>query len=429
MDLLINVIQPYAWGSRSELARLQRRPVPSPAPEAELWMGAHPSAPSRVERDGAPLSLAEIIRAAPERVLGREVAAAFGGTLPFLLKVLAAETPLSLQAHPDSEQAREGFARENAAGIPLGAPQRSYQDANPKPELLCALTEFEGLCGFRDTREALALFTTLGIPALDDVAAALERGADGVREAFARILARTPEECTRLVPDVARAARLKAAATPAPFKDSLSWAGRLSELYPQDPGVIASLLLNHVRLGPGEAIYLPPRVMHAYLRGTGVEIMATSDNVLRGGCTPKHVDRAELLRVLDFRPTPPTVVSPSPRSGGEWVYETPSPEFQLSRFELRGTPVTPERRGPEIVLCVEGTLWLEASGQRLGLPSGASAFVSASDPPYAVHGEGVLFRAAPRICDPRPSPRPEGDPGVHSAERRSDRPSSSAAAT
>jgi mannose-6-phosphate isomerase len=379
-----------------------------------------------VQRDGAPLSLPEIIRAAPERVLGREVAAAFGDTLPFLLKVLAAETPLSLQAHPDSEQAREGFARENAAGIPLGAPQRSYQDANAKPELLCALTEFEGLCGFRDTREALALFTTLDVPALDDVAAALGRGADGLREAFARILARTPEECARLVPEVARAARLKGAA---PFQDSLSWAARLSELYPHDPGVIASLLLNHVRLRPGEAIYLPPRVMHAYLRGTGVEIMASSDNVLRGGCTHKHVDRAELLRVLDFRPTPPSVVSPSPRSGGEWVYETFSPEFQLSRFELRGTPVTPARRGPEIVLCVEGALWLEASGQRLDLPSGASAFVSASDPPYAVHGEGVLFRAAPRICDPRPSPRPEGDPGVHSADRRPDRPSRAVVAT
>ncbi|MBX5483425.1 MAG: mannose-6-phosphate isomerase, class I [Myxococcaceae bacterium] len=395
MDLLENVVQPYAWGSRTAIARLQGRPEPSPGPEAELWMGAHPQAPSRLIRAGVPLTLISAIQAAPERELGPDIARAFGGTLPFLLKVLAAETPLSLQAHPSLDQAQEGFARENALGIPLTAPQRNYKDANHKPELLCALTAFDALCGFRDVRETIALFGSLGVPELDPLLRPLRASPDafGLRRTFEILMTSPAEQRAPWVARVARAARERAEGSR--FRRELEWAARLETLYPGDPGVVGTLLLNLVQLAPGEAIYLPAGNLHAYLHGVGVEIMANSDNVLRGGCTPKHVDAPELLRVLNFSTGPIAPIHPLRSKDGDEVYPTPAREFRLSRASV--TPAdtfAPARRGPELLLCTAGALEIQAGkGDALHLRSGQSVFVSASDPAYRVRGDGVLFRA------------------------------------
>jgi mannose-6-phosphate isomerase len=394
VDLLENVIQPYAWGSRTALAELRGAPTPSPGPEAELWMGAHPAAPSRLTRGGERLSLTEVVARAPEVELGARAAKDHDGQLPFLLKVLAAEQPLSLQAHPDAAQAREGFAREEAAGILRGAPHRSYKDPWPKPELLCALTPFDALCGFRPAAEARAVLEALDTPALDPVRARLAGpgGPAALRAAFEHLSTLpAPERAPLVAAAVAAAAR----AGPGPFSDAFAWLPRLAELYPADPGVVVTLLLRFVRLAPGEALYLPAGNLHAYLRGVGVEVMAPSDNVLRGGLTPKHVDVPELLRVLHFKEEPIGVLRPRPGWPGEEVYATPSPHFELSRIELAGVPFRATVDGPELLLCTEGAITATAGdGERLALQRGQSAFVPARTAGYALDGAGVVFRTA-----------------------------------
>ncbi|QRO01854.1 mannose-6-phosphate isomerase, class I [Archangium violaceum] len=395
MDLLDNVIQPYAWGSRTAIAELLGQPSPSASCQAELWMGAHPGAPSRVRRGSDVRTLLEAIRSAPERELGEAVARRFGQDLPFLLKVLAAETPLSLQTHPSLAQAREGYARENALGVPLSAPHRNYKDANHKPELICALTPFDALCGFRRADETLALLDMLGVGALEPLLAPLRASPDarGIARMFETLMTLPREQRGPLVDAVVAACAVRAEQG-SRFAEELRWAVRLGELYPGDPGVIGALLLNLVRLRPGEAIYLSAGNLHAYLRGVGVEIMANSDNVLRGGCTPKHVDVPELLRVLDFRCGPIALVPESSTDGVEFVYPTPTEEFRLSRIQLHpGVSSRPERRGPEILLCTSGAARLSVGGQALALPRGASVFVSAADGAYTLEGDGVVFRA------------------------------------
>lgn len=399
MDLLDNVIQPYAWGSRTALAELLGQPSPSEACQAELWMGAHPGGPSRLRRSTTPRTLLEVIHSAPERELGPAVTHRFGPQLPFLLKVLAAEQPLSLQTHPSLAQAREGYARENQLGVPLTAPHRNYKDPNHKPELLCALTPTEALCGFRHAEETLALLDSLGLPVLEPLLAPLRASPDarGLSRTFEALMT-LPQEQRRPRVDAVVAACAARAERPGRFQDELRQAVRLGALYPGDPGVVGALLLNFVRLRPGEAIYLPAGNLHAYLGGVGVEIMANSDNVLRGGCTPKYVDVPELLRVLDFRCGPIPVVQGVTTDGVEFVYTTSAEEFRLSRLELRpGHPARPERRGPEILLCTRGPARLSLGDERLELPRGTAVFVSAADGPYSLEGDAVVFRATAGI--------------------------------
>ena len=395
MDLLDNVIQPYAWGSRTAIAEMLGQSSPSQGCQAELWMGAHPGGPSRLRRSSAVRTLLEAIQSAPEWELGPVVTRRFGKDLPFRLKVLAAEQPLSLQTHPSLAQAREGYARENQLGIPLNAPHRNYKDANHKPELLCALTPVEALCGFRHPGETLALFDTLGLPALEPLLAPLRASPDarGLARTFEALMT-LPQERRRPLVDAVVAACATHSRHGGPFRDELLQVVRLGAIYPGDPGVVGALLLNLVRLRPGEALYLSAGNLHAYLGGVGVEIMANSDNVLRGGCTPKHVDVPELLRVLDFHCGPVDVLSALPGEHGESVYPTPSEEFRLSRFSLRpGAPARPERRGPEILLCAEGSARLRLGADTLALPRGASVFVGAAEGPYTLDGEGLVFRA------------------------------------
>jgi mannose-6-phosphate isomerase len=391
---LENVIQAYAWGSHSALAQLRGAPHPTPKPEAELWMGAHPLAPSRIKATGA--TLGSVIDAAPAEHLGPQVQHDYGTKLPFLLKVLAAGTPLSLQAHPSIDQARQGFAADEAAGIPLDAPHRNYKDQNHKPEIICALGEFWALCGFRPVPQTLELLAELGLPELATYGGLLadEPNEIGISKAFSELM-RTPAEQARVLAEATTAACREKSASSARFADELRWVARLGELYPGDIGVVSSLLLNLLRLEAGEAVYLPAGNLHAYLDGTGVELMASSDNVLRGGLTPKHVNVTELLRVLDFRPLE---VAPlrAVAHGSEHVYVTPVREFRLSYFELpAGSPsldVTLE--GPEIWLVTRGSFELSAAQTpSLTLQPGGSAFVSAATGSLNLRGSGRIFRA------------------------------------
>jgi mannose-6-phosphate isomerase len=391
---LENPIQNYAWGSHSAIASLLGAPVPSAQPEAELWMGAHPKAPSLVLPGRE--SLATLIERDPEHMLGKSTTERFGARLPFLFKVLAAETPLSLQAHPTREQARAGFDAEEAERIAIDAPNRNYRDRSPKPELLCALTPFAALCGFRAIPETLELFRTLAAASVSALFEGLERQPTevGLSQLFSGLLALSAERRAELAKETLERCTLKAAVE-GPFQHEFSWAVRIGELYPGDIGIVSALLLNLLELSPGEAIYLPAGNLHAYLHGVGMEIMANSDNVLRGGLTPKHVDATELLHVLDFHSGPADVLQGEMRNSAR-VYQTPAAEFELQSFRLLPgeRPTIVDRRGPEILFCEEGDIRVECGGRELTLPRGQALFIAASEPSYALRGEGALFRAS-----------------------------------
>jgi mannose-6-phosphate isomerase len=376
--LLSSSVMPYAWGSRTAIAELLGRASPSAGPEAELWMGAHPVAPSTASGR----RLDEIVSEAPEARLGERVVAAFGARLPFLLKVIAAAEPLSIQAHPNAEQARAGWEDEERRGVPRDAPHRNYRDASHKPELVCALTPFDALCGFRRIDEILALFEPL-----ERVAA--------VREALAPLRARRDLPLTfRALMALSReAVEETVAACEERGGDAASLALRLAKLYPGDVGVVSALLLNHVRLAPGEAIYLGAGSLHAYLGGTAIEIMASSDNVLRGGLTKKHVDVPELEKVLLFADGPVTPERPRAVDAFERVYDAPAREFRLSVIELPGgREAVREVSGPEILFVTSGA----ATVDELAVAKGAAAFVPAEQARYtlrATAGSATVYRA------------------------------------
>ncbi|CAL9518441.1 mannose-6-phosphate isomerase, class I [Streptomyces sp. enrichment culture] len=379
MDRLDNTIRPYAWGSTTAIPRLLGT-EPTGEPQAEMWMGAHPGAPSRTARG----TLAEIIDAAPEQELGAAAVARFGPRLPFLLKLLAAGAPLSLQVHPDLDQAKEGYADEERRGVPATAAHRNYKDANHKPELVCALTEFDGLCGFREPLRAAGLLDGLGVdslkPYVDLLRASPEDAA--LREVLTAVLTADPEEMARTVAETAAACD-RLGGDYAPYAD-------IAHHYPGDPGVIAAMLLNHVRLQPGEALYLGAGVPHAYLDGLAVEIMANSDNVLRCGLTPKHVDVPELLRIVRFEARDAGILRPEAAPDGEEVYETPTDEFRLSRYVLTegGAGHDLTLHTAQILLCTAGTV---RAGEH-DLTPGTSVFVPAGEK-AEVTGAGTLFRA------------------------------------
>jgi mannose-6-phosphate isomerase len=385
VELLDSPIRKYAWGSHTAIATLQGRPAPTADPEAELWMGAHPASSSRLAVSGT--SLADAIAADPSSLVGAANVERFGARLPFLLKVLAAAEPLSLQAHPTLDQAREAFA----AGHP------SYVDAWHKPEMLVALTAFDALCGFRAPAESAADLAALGVarlkPTIDalanpDVATALHDAVRGL------LTAADPD----LVADVVAAARPRAAERPA-----YDLAVSLAAKYPGDTGVVVATLLNRLTLRPGEAVWMPAGNLHAYLEGVGVEIMAASDNVLRGGLTPKLVDVEELLRVLRFEVLSDPVTRATQVAPGLTQYPIPVPDFTLHRAAVgpglgSGSAIASAVRlpagGPRIVLCTRGGVRLDDGVVPVNLAAGESAFAPAGRPEISVSGDGDVFQAA-----------------------------------
>ncbi|WP_433265285.1 mannose-6-phosphate isomerase, class I [Actinosynnema sp. CS-041913] len=398
MELLHNAVRAYAWGSRTAIAELLGREVPAPHPEAELWMGAHPGDPSRVIRPDGPRSLLELLAEDPAGQLGARCAERWGSRLPFLLKVLAADEPLSLQAHPSASQAALGFAAEEAAGVPMDSSVRNYKDPSAKPELICALTEFHALAGFRAPERTVALLRSLEAPDFTPYTELLaeQPDANGLRALFTTLITLPQTALDALLPQVLDACVLHVKER-GEFDLECRTILELGEAYPGDAGVLAALLLNRLVLKPGEAIHLPAGNLHAYLHGTGVEILANSDNVLRCGLTPKHVDVPELMRVLDFTCGDMPVQSGSETAPGLWTYRTPSPEFELSRLELSaGGETLVDHDGPQILLVTEGRARLaDPSGASLVVERGRSVWLPASDPAVLVTADEPtrLFRA------------------------------------
>jgi mannose-6-phosphate isomerase len=393
VDLLEPVTQPYAWGSHTVIAELQGRPAPTAKPEAELWMGAHPSAPSGVERAGARTTLDAVIAADPAGELGAECAARFGGRLPFLLKVLAAQTALSIQVHPSRKQAEAGYLAENERGLAPGDKSRNYADDWPKPEILCALTPFEVLAGMRTAADAAALLRALDVTELAVLAAELESGpgTTALSRSLATILT-WPAAGRGAFVDAVVAACERVAAGGGEYAAACAAAARLAGEHPGDLGIVASLLLRHAVLQPGEAVFLPAGGLHAYLHGAGVELLANSDNVVRAGLTAKHIDIPELLKLTDPAVGVP-VIEPRPLGDGLYVYDSPAPEFRLYRAELGPGEVTLPGGGARILLCVDGAATLRAKTGVLKIGRGESAYLSAADDAVTASGPATLFIA------------------------------------
>jgi mannose-6-phosphate isomerase len=305
------------------------------------------------------------------------------------MKVLAADRPLSLQAHPTTAQAEAGFAAEEAAGVPRDDPTRTFKDPFHKPELLLALSTFEALCGFRPVEESLHCLAKLQLPEVKPTIAALARG--GLRAAVPQLLALPADRRTELVEAVAAKAASYVAAHDPEFINTYRWAASLAQTYPGDPGVVISLMCNHLKLAPGEAVFLPAGNLHAYLSGAGIEVMASSDNVLRGGLTTKHVDLAALIEVLDFTDGRIPVLHPVLGPGG-LRYPVPVEDFDLTRIALDEGTGTLTTRGPQLLLCTEGGAVLASADGELALAKGQAAFVPAGAP-VSARGPAVLYRA------------------------------------
>ncbi|KAA1432989.1 mannose-6-phosphate isomerase, class I [Mycolicibacter arupensis] len=413
MEQLHGAIRTYAWGSRTAIAEFTGRPVPAAHPEAELWLGAHPGDPACLETDTGEVSLLNVLTQDPEGQLGSVAQARFGDRLPFLVKVLAADEPLSLQAHPSAMQAIEGYEREERLGVAVSSPIRNYRDTSHKPELLVALQPFEALAGFRPVARTIELLRALAVSDLDPFIALLggqsgsdsapaQSDADGLRALFTTWITAPQPDLDVLVPAVLEGAIQYLSSDAGEFSAEAKTVLELGERYPGDAGVLASLLLNRVTLAPGEAIFVSAGNLHTYLHGVGLEVMANSDNVLRGGLTPKHVDVPELLRVLDFTPTTEEALRPATYTDGlELVYQTPAEEFALSRLTVDGDHLGHEvdaparHEGPQILLCTEGSITVHAKSKTLTLHRGESAWVPCDDGPIRLLAQkpAVLFRA------------------------------------
>ena len=366
MDRLHGIIQNYAWGSISAIPNL-RGVEPCGQPEAEMWFGAHLAAPSTLDDS---TTLLARIEASPEAQLGTTVVDTFGPRLPFLLKLLAADQPLSIQAHPSAEQARDGYADEEARGIPLGAFERSFGDQHHKPELVVALSTFEALVGFRDFTSTAALFRSLKMPVyLID----LLDGDDPIT-AVREVLSPASEEARRAQEKAID--KISSLSASLHVSDDDRWSpeeamlGRLATVHKDDPGLVVAAMLNRVALAPGEGLYLDAGIMHAYISGLSVEIMANSNNVVRGGLTQKHVDVSTLLDIVI-----PDPVTPRPVSITNGIYETPASEFSLARVQA-GTSI--EVAGPAVVLAIS-TSSVAGDSQTLVLEPTEAAWVKAGE--------------------------------------------------
>lgn len=388
IHLLENTVQKYPWGSPTAIPGLLGEPNPSGDPCAELWIGAHERAPSLVVDGPTKTPLDRLIAEDPNRWLGHRIAERFG-RLPYLLKVLAAAEPLSIQCHPSIARAQAGFAREEAAGLPRHARERRYRDDNHKPELMCALSSFSALKGFKSPETIAA---DLGQLALSGLTEAVERFVQDrdILRLYRFVMTRGEAEQQSLATEAAARARTLEG-------DSFQWIVRLADIYPGDVGVLTPAFLNLVELSRDEAIFLGEGELHAYLGGVGVELMANSDNVIRGGLTSKYVDVPELLEIIDVTPRPPEILEARRVAPGERVFDTPVPDFRMSVIDLSAdTPHTHTTdEGVELVLVADGhATFVPEGGAAVVANRGRAVVVAGSVRGYRVEGSARLYRAS-----------------------------------
>jgi mannose-6-phosphate isomerase len=371
----------YAWGSRTLISDYFGIPATG-EPMAEIWFGTHDGSPTQVQEVDVTLKDLRIARGKPQ-------------ALPYLLKILAAEKPLSIQAHPNPAQAIEGFARENNAGIALTDPNRNYKDDKPKPEMIYALSEsFDALVGFADPRLIIEKFTEiLEATKSELVTAVLEKWIqdlaqpDGLRKVFLETLS-SPNCDSNFISEIVDAADQCPA-----LVDLVT---HLTTHHGLDRGIVSSLLLNHVSLRRGEAIFVPAGMPHAYLQGLGIEVMVASDNVLRGGLTPKHIDVKELAEVLVFEPTTPETTKVRKLSVGLEMFEIPTNEFDFYHIQVGSANLLMdmELTGDAIILCTSGAIAVSSSlDERVVIDRGEAAYLSDDARVFSITGNGEAFMA------------------------------------
>ncbi|MDV0513611.1 mannose-6-phosphate isomerase [Citrobacter portucalensis] len=386
MQKLINSVQNYAWGSKTALTELYGIANPTQQPMAELWMGAHPKSSSQVlGADGQTVALRDVIEHDKSALLGEAVAQRFG-ELPFLFKVLCAAQPLSIQVHPNKHNSEIGFAKENAAGIPMDAAERNYKDPNHKPELVFALTPFLAMNAFREFSDIVSLLQPVSA-AHPAIAHFLEEpSAERLSYLFASLLNMQDEEKSNAL------AILKSALN---SQQGEPWQTirLIADVYPNDSGLFSPLLLNVVKLNPGEAMFLFAETPHAYLQGVALEVMANSDNVLRAGLTPKYIDIPELVANVKFVAKPANQLLTTPvESDGELDFPIPVDDFAFSLHELTTSGADISQQSAAILFCIEGEAVLSKDEQRLVLRPGESAFIGANESPVNISGAGRLAR-------------------------------------
>ncbi|KHE02255.1 mannose-6-phosphate isomerase [Pantoea stewartii] len=385
MKKMSNAVQYYAWGSKTALTSLYGIANPEDLPMAELWMGAHPKSPSAVDVEGQSRSLRDVIAAHPSQMLGDAVAKRFG-ELPFLFKVLCADQPLSIQVHPSKSAAEEGFARENAASVPLSSPERNYKDANHKPELVYALTPFKAINGFRERNEMVTLLTPVA-DAHPEIAHFLRQPSpDNLAQLFSTLLSLQQDEKAQALTVLKNVVSQQ---TGEPWQTI----HEIAEYYPDDSGLFSPLLLNVITLQPGQAMFLFAETPHAYLHGVALEVMANSDNVLRAGLTPKYIDIPELMANLKFdeKPASQLLTQPEIQQDGEY-FPIPVDDFAFSIHTVNAQPLTLHQESAALLFCIEGEATVTNRQQQLVLKPGESCFVAAADAPVSLTGQGRVAR-------------------------------------
>lgn len=385
---MINRIQKYSWGSVDYIPNMLGL-IQSGEHWAELWMGDHPRAPSSVILDSGDVTLGQLILQYPNEILGVD-SKRFGTRLPFLFKVLSAGSPLSIQAHPDKAQAEAGFLDENVRSIPLDAFERNYKDDNHKPEIICALTPFTAMCGFRDSEAIKSNFQKIQSLVFSDfLLSSFKDGVENkIRSFFAALMSLEASNLNKLIKD----ALIWAESDNSPEADLIK---KFAALYNNDPGILAPLFLNIYILNPGEALYQGPGELHAYVEGTGIELMSNSDNVLRGGLTPKHVDVDELLKVLNFKSSDKVILDPVKKDSGQFEYITPSDEFSLGflKVDEKISVKINNRKSIEILICISGKADLASKKGTITISRGESILVPASVESYTISGIAEIFTA------------------------------------
>ncbi|WP_111721037.1 mannose-6-phosphate isomerase, class I [Homoserinimonas sp. OAct 916] len=393
---LTGIPRNYAWGSTTQIQQLLGLPQDG-GPLAEVWFGAHPTDPSGVtDEQGRQTTLDRLIDSDPARLLGRRSISEFGPTLPFLMKFLAPGEPVSLQVHPTPANAHTGFIAEQIEGVPIDAPHRSFKDTNHKPEMVFALTEFSGLVGFRDPALIVELLAAYNHPALRGAhrLLAAEPGPAGMKECLRRLVELGAAEVDQIV---AEATQLSANGPE--VADAHQMVAELAQYFPGDAGCVASLMLVHMRFRPGDCLFVPSGIPHAYLSGLCVEVMANSDNVFRAGLTNKYVDVEGLLANTRFDPTPLAMLPGDEIAPGVRVLSPEAAEFALTVVTCTsGGEQVIAGSGPRIAVCVDGLVTVRAeratAPDPLSLPVGGALFAADVDGDLTVAGHGLLVIAS-----------------------------------
>ena len=386
--LMDNVIQNYAWGSVDSIARLFDYPNPNKEPQAEIWMGAHPGGCSSVVYNAEKLALSTLIDQNQAHFLSAHSAKRFEG-LPFLFKVLAANSALSIQVHPSKAEAEIGYEKENKLGIEFSAANRNYKDPNHKPELVYALTRYDALNGFREYADIIANFDAADVSAIKPLLQAFkdDQTETGLERFFVAILSLEGEEKVSAVSQlIAYAGSNSSERLPSLLLD-------LSTQYPGDIGLFAPLMLHYITLQPGDAMYLDARTPHAYLRGTGLEVMASSDNVLRAGLTPKHIDIEELSKCTSFAAKPAsTLLVDAIENHGEFNYPIPVDDFKFSIYPTAQKAIV-QVSSAEIIFAIDEVATLNhANGETITIEKGQSVFIPAASQAYTLTSKGRVAR-------------------------------------